>query len=179
MSEYRVASRYAQALLDLAIEQKSLERVKQDVEAFLSVLKGHSELRALLVNPIVNHEKKTAILHAIFGEQFHPIVLGFFRLMVSKGRADVLYATAQRFVDVYNTYKKIVIAKVVSATALSAESSKAITHLIAEATGSEVVLEHSVNPDLLGGFLVTVDDKQIDATLLGRLNRLERTFLSA
>jgi len=179
MSEFRVASRYAKALLDLAIEQSQLERVKQDMEQFIAVLKGHAELQAVLNNPIIKHDKKINILNALFGQQFDPNVLSFFKIMINKGRAEVLYGTAQEFIREYNAYKKIISAKVISAATLSDENRKAIIKLINEVTGHDVVLESSVDPELIGGFIVTIGDKQIDASLAGRLNKLERSFLSA
>jgi len=176
MSEYRVASRYAKALLDLAIEQKNLEQVKQDLAQFIAVLKGHEELRAVLSNPIIKHDKKNSILTAIFAEQFHPHVTAFFEIMVNKGRAGVLYATAQEFIQLYNRYHQIVQAKVVSAAPLSEANKKSIEDVIARSTGHQVVLENAVDPELIGGFTITIGDKQLDASLLGRLTKLERSF---
>jgi len=176
MSEFKVASRYAKALIDLAIEQKVLDGVKQDVEQFIAVLKSNNELQAVLKNPIIKQDKKINILTSLFENKFQPMLIGFFKIMVNKGRAEILYGTAQEFIREYNEYKGIVLAKVTSATALSDDNKKQLTQIIKSSTGHDVVLENKVNPDLIGGFIVTVGDKQIDASLAGRLNKLDRAF---
>ncbi|QNL50029.1 ATP synthase F1 subunit delta [Olivibacter sp. SDN3] len=178
MSEFKVASRYAKALLDLSVEQHAIDEVKTDMEYFISVLKQNSELQAVLKNPIVQQDKKNTILSLLFQEKFHPSVLAFFKIMVNKGRAEILYGTSKEFIRAYNEYKGIVHAKVVSATALSDENKTVLTALIKTSTGHEVILENQVDPTLIGGFVVTVGDKQVDASLSGRLNKLERAFHS-
>lgn len=176
MSEFKVSSRYAKALLDLSVEQAELDRVKKDVEQFVAVLKDNLELQAVLKNPIINHDKKVNILIALFGDRFVPTLISFFKIMVNKGRAEILYGTAQEFINSYNVYKGIVIAKVTSASAMSEENKLILQGLIKESTGNEVILESKVNPDLIGGFIVTIGDKQVDASLAGRLNKLDRAF---
>lgn len=176
MSEFKVASRYAKALLDLSIEQRSLDEVKQNMEQFISVLKNSTELQAVLKNPIIKQDKKGNILLSLFKEKFNATVLEFFKIMVNKGRAEILFGTAQEFLSAYNVYKGIVNAKVVSAIELSEENKEALKQLIKSSTGHEVILDNMVNPELIGGFVVTVGDRQIDASLLGRLNKLDRAF---
>ncbi|GAA4797474.1 ATP synthase F1 subunit delta [Olivibacter ginsenosidimutans] len=176
MSEFKVASRYAKALLDLSIEQQVLDQVKQNVEDFISVAKKHSELRAVLKNPIVKHDKKNNILKTLFGNQFQPVLIGFFTLMVNKGRGEILFGTAQEFIREYNEYKGIVIARVTSAAPLSEESKAALKEVIKSSTGHEVILENRVDSNLIGGFVVTVGDRQLDVSIAGRLNTLDRAF---
>jgi len=176
MSEFKVASRYAKALLDLSIEQHSTDQVKQNVEQFISVLKGSAELQAVLKNPIIKQDKKNNILSMLFKDKFDAILIGFFKIMVNKGRADILFGTAQEFIRAYNEYKGIVNAKVVSAAALSAENLQSLKQLIRMSTGHEVLLENTIDPELIGGFIVTVGDRQVDVSLLGRLNKLDPAF---
>lgn len=176
MSEFKVSSRYAKALLDLSIEQGVLDRVRAEIEQLITVVKDHQELQAVLKNPIIKGDKKINILTALFGTKFSPVLIGFFKIMINKGRGEILYATAREFVREYNEYKGIVTAKVSSAAPLSADNAAQLKQLIASSTGKEVILESSVDTDLIGGFVVTIGDKQIDASLAGRLNKLDRAF---
>lgn len=174
MSEFRVASRYAKALIDLGIEQNILDQLKDDMQCFIKVLRENTALQAVLKNPVIKSDKKTAILSALFADKFSVALIKFFKIMVDKGRAGVLYATAREFVQEYNSYNKIVSAKVTSASPLSEESRATILSLIKESTGgNEVQLENSVKPELIGGFIITIGDKQVDTSILGKLNKLE------
>ncbi|MFC3199197.1 ATP synthase F1 subunit delta [Parapedobacter deserti] len=176
MSEFKVASRYAKSLIDLAEEQGNLETVKQDMEQFVAVLRANKELQAVLKNPIMKQEKKSSILDALFEKKIHPSITAFFHIMVRKGRAGILYPTAKEFLREYNEVKGIVYATVVSAVALSAENLEALRNVIASEINAEVVLKNRVDSSLIGGFVVNVGDKQIDASIAGKLRKLERHF---
>jgi F-type H+-transporting ATPase subunit delta len=176
MSEIQVASRYAKSLIDLAEEQGSLEAVKKDIESFLQVVKANSELRAVLGNPIVGIDKKNAILEAIFGSNVHPIVLGFFKIVTNKGRSAILYATAKEFINEYNRRKGLVKAQVISAAPLSEQNKKDIAAVLLESVKGDVLLETKVDPDLIGGFVLKVGDRQFDASISNSLRKLKKEF---
>ncbi|MEC3879512.1 ATP synthase F1 subunit delta [Parapedobacter sp. 10938] len=176
MSEFKVASRYAKSLIDLAQEQGNLEVVKKDMDQFIGTLRANSELQAVLKNPIMKQDKKRNILDALFGDKIHPSIVAFFHIMVRKGRAGILYATAREFIREYNEVKGIVHATVVSATKLSANNLDALQKVIASEINAEVVLRNTVDSSLIGGFVVNVGDKQIDASISGKLNKLKRHF---
>src|SRR5690606_27993426 len=174
MSEFKVASRYAKSLIDLSQEQGVLEIVKQDMEQFIDVLRANKELQAVLKNPIMKQDKKSSILDALFKDKTHPSITAFFHIMVRKGRAGILYPTAQEFIREYNEVKGIANATVVSAVALSPQNIDALTAVIEKEINAKVILHNEVDPSLIGGFVVTVGDRQIDASIAGKLHKLER-----
>ena len=176
MSEFKVASRYAKSLIDLSIEQDNLDVVKQDMEQFIAVLLANKELQAVLKNPIMKQDKKHNILHALFKDKIHPSILAFFDIMVRKGRSGILYGTAQEFVREYNEYKGIVKATVTSPTELSSENIESLRAILAEETKAAIILENVIDPELIGGFVVKVGDKQIDTSIAGRLRKVEKLF---
>lgn len=176
MSIFTVASRYAKSLLDLAQEQGQLEAVKGDIESVISVLKSNSELLAVLKNPIISGDKKRNILASIFEGKLNPVIVSFFYILVSKGRAAILLDIAQEFVREYHEVKGIVNASVTSAAPLSEVNLAELKKTIAEEIKAEVILKNIVDPSLIGGFIVRVGDRQIDTSIAGRLNKLEQHF---
>lgn len=176
MSIFTVASRYAKSLLDLAQEQGQLDTVRKDMESVISVLKSNSELLAILKNPIIKGDKKRNILAAIFEGNISPIILSFFYILVNKGRAAILLDIAQEFIREYNEAKGIVKASVTSATALSEANLAELQQIITDEIKAEVILKNIVDPSLIGGFVVRVGDRQIDASIAGKLNKLEKHF---
>jgi F-type H+-transporting ATPase subunit delta len=140
------------------------------------VLRSNSELLAILKNPIIKGDKKRNILAAIFEKNINPIILSFFYILVNKGRAAILLDIAQEFVREYNEAKGIVNASVTSATALSEVNLAELQKIIADEIKAEVILNNIVDPSLIGGFVVRVSDRQIDASIAGKLNKLEKHF---
>ena len=179
MSEITVAIRYAKSLIDLAVEQKALEQVNNDMEFFVRTIKANSELNAVLVNPIIYHDKKIQILDAIFGGKVSPVTIAFFKLMVNKNRAEVLYPAAQEFINQYDVINNIIKATVVSAAELSEANKKTIVAEIEASTKGTVKLTAKVDPALIGGFILTVGDRQVDTSISSSLTKLKKEFSQA
>ncbi|RCH54856.1 ATP synthase F1 subunit delta [Mucilaginibacter hurinus] len=176
MSELTVASRYAKSLLDLASEQNVVEDAKADMDFFLKTLKQNPQLAAVLGNPIISQSKKTAILRDVFADKVNKITLGFFSLLVTKGRGEIISGTAEEFINQYNTKQNIIKATVVSATPLSEENKQKLVAEVQTAVGSQVILTAKVDPSLIGGFVLTVGDRQVDTSLANDLKKLKKEF---
>ncbi|PJJ79823.1 ATP synthase F1 subunit delta [Mucilaginibacter auburnensis] len=179
MSELTVASRYAKSLIDLSEEQNLLEVVNGDMGFFVKTLKENAQLKAVLSNPIISHSKKLNILTDVFGSKVNALSIGFFKLMVSKGRGQVIYATAKQFIELYNVKKHITKATVVSATPLSDANKQQLLAEVKAAVGGEITLVAKVDPSLIGGFVLTIGDKQLDTSVQGSLNKLKKNFATA
>lgn len=177
MSIFTVASRYAKSLIELSKEQGNLDIVKTDIDGVIAVLKSNTELQAVLKNPILSGDKKLNVLNALFGGKVNPLILSFFwNLSKKKGRAAIILDIALEFVREYNEVKGIVKATVTSASSLSDANLSALQTQIAEQIKAQVILKNVVDPSLIGGFVVRVGDRQIDASIAGKLNKLEKHF---
>lgn len=176
MSDIKVASRYAKSLLDLSLESNSQDEIKKDMELFVNTLKSSAELTAVIKNPIITLDKKRAILSALFGDKVSSITIAFFNIMVNKGRAAVLYGSAKEFLNQYNIHNNIVTVKVVSATPLTQEAQQEVVNKVKALTGGEIILKASVNESLIGGLILTIGDRQFDASVSNKLNQLKKEF---
>ena len=176
MSEIKVAARYAKSLIDLALEQKALEEIKIDMELFVNTLRINTELQAVVKNPIIPLNKKNAIINAVFGGKIHKVTSSFLKIVIDKGRAEIIYGTAKEFLNQYNQYKNIVTAKVTSATPLTENAKTEIINKVKAITGGEVLLQTEVDDSLIGGFILTVGDKQFDTSLASGLAKLKKEF---
>jgi len=176
MSELTVGARYAKSLIDLAEEQSSLEAVKNDMDMFVQTLKANTELQAVLRNPIIAHDKKIKILEAVFADKISKATDGFFKIMINKSRGELLYFAAQEFVNQYNIKKNIVKATITSATPLSADNEAKITALLKTETGANIILQTKVDPSLIGGFVLTVGDRQVNTSIADKLKKLKSDF---
>ena len=177
MADQRVAARYAKSLLDLGKEMGTLETVKQDMDLLSKTMAESRDLRLLLRNPIVKHDKKLAILTAIFQGKVSDITMRFFTILTQKNRESALESMGPEFVAQYNVLQGIQTAEVTSATPLTPASRAEMEKLVTEQTGlTQVKLTEKVDPELIGGFVLRVGDQQIDDSVRTSLRKM-RTSL--
>lgn len=177
MLENKAASRYAKSLIDLSTEQNALEEIKNDMVLLDQVIDQNPELEAILKNPIVPLDKKSGILENIFGAKVNAVTKAFLKLVVNKGRSEILFGTAKAFIQQYNAIKGIVTAEVTSATELTEANRAEIVAIVKKEVGAnEVVIKEKVNDKLIGGFILKVGDKQFDASIANGLNKLKKEF---
>jgi F-type H+-transporting ATPase subunit delta len=173
----KAASRYAKSLIDLSTEQNALQEMMDDMVLFEQVVDHNSELEAILKNPIVPLDKKAGILNDVFGGKVHQITKSYFKLVVNKGRAGLLFEIAKQFIAQYQFIKGIVKAEVTSATALTPANKEEIVSLVKKELGAkEVIVKEKINENLIGGFILKVGDKQFDASISGGLSKLKKEF---
>ena len=90
MSEYRIASRYAKSLLELAEEKNLVEEVHRDMELFSKVCKENKAFVRVMKAPIINHAKKLGILNQLFGDKLNELSMSMFQIITRKNREKVL-----------------------------------------------------------------------------------------
>ena len=173
MSVSIVAARYAKSLIDLAKEQNVLEAVYQDMLLFKDTADKNRGLMLALKSPVVRHEKKAGILKALFEARVNPISYAIFLIISRKNRESILDEIAAEFIKAYNLNQGIQKATVVTTTPLTEELRKQFNDMVVSATGKKVQLAEKIDPNLIGGYVLTIEDRQVDASLRSRLNELK------
>lgn len=176
MSEIRIASRYAKSLLELAVEQKSVDSVMKDMEQFEAICRSSSEFVRVLKNPVISHFKKLTILREIFKGKAHKMTLSMLEIVSRKNREKYLPEIAKEFKRQYNVHKGIVEATVTTVIPLNKALQKEFSEVVKKLTGKEVELEEVVDPTILGGFVLKIGDRQIDDSINTRLKELKLEF---
>lgn len=177
MGNVRVASRYVKSLLSLAVEQGALEEVHEDMKLFSKVCRENRAFRLMLRSPVVRHDKKLEVLKKIFTGKVHALTMAIFDIITRKNREAILDVIASEFHIQYNKFKGISRATVTTATPLDAGLQKEMEALVKKISQlKEVELSTYVDPDMIGGFVLKVGDKQVDASLRSRLNALRIQF---
>ncbi|CAG5069503.1 ATP synthase subunit delta [Dyadobacter sp. CECT 9623] len=173
MSVSIVAARYAKSLIELAKEQNVLEAVYQDMILFKDTADKNRGLMLALKSPVVRHEKKSGILKALFEARVNPVSYAIFKIITKKNRESILDEIANEFIKAYNLNQGIQKATVVTTTPLTEELRQQFKEIVKSATGRTVQLAEKINPAIIGGYVLTIEDRQIDASLRTRLNELK------
>lgn len=175
MIETRAASRYAKSLIGLAIEKGVLEQVHEDMQFFTRVCEENRAFLLALSSPVVNHQKKLAILNGIFKTRVSPITFSIFDIITKKNREAILFDIAREFHNQYNQYKNVQPAQVTTTFPLDEKLRSEFKQKVIESTGKqEVELEEKVDPKLIGGYVLKIGDRQIDESIKSRLQLIDR-----
>ncbi len=178
MSNQRVAYAYAKSLMELAIERGELEKVYQDFLYLATMARSNRDLELVMKNPIISSEKKLSILKALYEKRgATEATLAFFEIISRKGREDVLTDIAKEFQALYQIHNSIQVAEVTTTFPLDDTLRAEFSKIVKEISGmKEVRLTEKVNPDLIGGFILRVNDRQLDESLSSKLKELRVQF---
>lgn len=177
MAQTKVATRYAKSYLGLASEKGILEDAFNDMSLVQRTTSDNRELAVMLKSPVINTDKKVAILEAIYGKALSKPTMLFLTLITEKRREGAIAEIATEFVAQYKVLKGITTAKVTSATVLADDAKKKILALVEKEVGGKVELETEVNPELIGGFVLRIGDKQLDTSILNKVAELRQEFI--
>lgn len=176
MSNARAAVRYAKALLDLAVERNELDRVQEDLNVVKASIRESREFRNLLSSPVIKPHQKEKILKAIFGDTLSATSNMFLALLVDHGREGITLEVIKSFHNMYLKAKGITHATLTTSAALSPELRAKFETLVTQMTGKKVELEERVNAEIIGGFILRVNDQQIDTSVTGQLHKLKQQY---
>lgn len=177
MADSRVASRYVKSLLGLAIEQNAVEAVHSDMLSFSKVCDENRAFTLMLRNPVIKHDKKKEILNQIFKGKAHALTLAIFDIITDKNREPLLPTIAKEFHIAYNDYKGVGEASVITAVPLDAKLRNEIEQIVKKLSDKkQVEIKEKVDADMIGGFVLNVGDRQIDASIKNKLKALKVKF---
>lgn len=177
MAESRAASRYVKSLLGLAIEKNVVEDVHRDMLLFSDVVSKSRAFELLLQNPIIKHDKKLAILKKIFHGKVHSLTMAFFDIITRKNREPILVVVAREFHNAYNEYKGIGKATLTTAVPLDAKLRSEFENLVRRySEKKQIELVEKVDPELIGGFVLDVGHRQVDASIRSKIKTLKLKF---
>ena len=176
MEGTRVAARYAKSFIDLATEQGALEQAYTDMKYIAEVCESTHEFVTFLKSPIIKTDKKQAVLKQIFSGKLSKVTDAYVQLITSKRREIYLAEIAHEFIEQYKEKNKILTAVVTTASGIDDTIRKKVMEIVKGVTNSEVVLQEKIDKDIIGGFIIRVGDKQVDASIARKLNNLKRNF---
>ncbi|NCS88787.1 MAG: ATP synthase F1 subunit delta [Ignavibacteria bacterium CG2_30_36_16] len=177
MAEQKVSIRYAQSLLDSAVERNNLNDVYNDVKLIVSTLKNYPELRRVFINPTIRPETKTSILNEVFKEKVNGDTISFLNFIVEKSREDLLFSIMLKFIQLYNEHLSLADAEVRIAFDFSEEQKRALKENLEKLVNKKINFNYSIDPQIIGGFVARIDDTVFDASVSHQLEILKKQFI--
>ena len=176
MKQSRVTIRYAKALFQLVIEQDTLEQSYRDMMLLDGVFAESKEFSLLLKSPIIKTDKKLKILEEIFGSKISKITMSFINIITTKKRESLLALIASSFITLYKTHNKIETATVITAAPLDEGLITEVINFIKKYGDDNVELTEKVDSTIIGGAIIRLGDKQLDASVSKSISELKQIF---
>jgi F-type H+-transporting ATPase subunit delta len=172
--ETEVGERYAKALFNLALDTKTVDKVRADLDGLGALIAENADVRRMLDSPAFSSEDKGKALAAIAAKaKLNPVTVKFLGLLAENRRAAALPAVIAGYRRLHDAYRGVVAAKVTTALKLSAAQEKGLAKALAQALGKEPEISTAVDPSILGGVKVRVGSRLFDASLKTRLDSLK------
>lgn len=171
-------NRYAKALLALAEENNILERSYTDLRLVHEVFATNKEIKVLLKSPVIRVGRKQAVLRHLFEQKLHPLVLNYMLIIVRKQRGHLLDGISGAFLKVYKQYLGIETVRITTATPLTEKIREQALMAAQQLTPHEIEFEEKVDPDIVGGFILDLEDKQYNASVQYRMARMRKHLMT-
>lgn len=176
MRSTRLSSRYAKSLLNLAVEQNKLDDTLKDMRCVVDMCSNNKDLVLMLKSPIIKTDKKISILFEIFSPNVSELTMAFINIITNKKREMHMQAIADSFINLYKSYKNIKTVSITTALPISDQTKSEIMTYIKKTGSDEVELTEIVDADIIGGVIIKMGDKQLDASVTRNIKKLQKTF---
>ncbi len=172
-----VSKTYGEALFELALEENKLDLIEEQIKLLSETITATPDLVKLLTHPKITKEEKKDVIEKSFKGRFDNDIVGLLEIMVEKERAGELPETIEIFEAQFREYKKIGVAYVTSATALSEKQKKQIEQKLIGSTKYEsFITEYKVDKGLIGGMVIRIGDRVADSSIRTKLDNLEKNL---
>ena len=178
MADYRILHRYANSLLETAIEKNKLDAINSDIKLLVDTLNQSRELQLMLESPVIRPETKLSVLKEIFSEKITKQSMDFIEFIVSKARENLLGSIGKRFLELCDEYLGIANVFVTTASEFSNEQKNVLQNKLEKILDKKVRLNFKTDVNLVGGFVANVNDTLYDASVKHQLELLKKQFLT-
>ena len=168
---------YGDALFELALEKNNLDATAEQVDMLAQAFAENPELLKLLTHPKISKEEKVSVIENIFKGRFSDDIVGFLVIITEKDRGAEIEGILNYFKAKVREYKKIGVARVTSATELSAQQKARVEEKLLQQTSYESFeVDYSVDASLIGGMVIRIGDRVVDSSIRTKLDTMTKNL---
>ncbi len=178
MDESAITVRYAKALFSLAKENQWLSSLKEDTALISAVCSQSDDFNILLKDPVIHPSEKIRLIGLIFKKKVHKTTLDFLTL-VTRNKRETYIPSISRYIQTLIRKEKNIKTVVIStAQELDENLLQKIQKILEKELKATVELSQKVNPEIIGGLILRIDNQQYDASVSTQLEKLKKTLLN-
>ena len=180
MDNGRISVRYARALFELAQEQGCEDAVYDSLSRFThNYFLAIAQFNEALSDPLIAKEEKVKLVEMAIGEPMHDTLKQFVAFVADQKREDKMTFIAMKYMEMYREKHNILSTQVTTATELSEISYEKIKAFIKQTFGADAEMDVKIDPSLIGGFILDIENTRMDASVAGQLNVLKNKLKSS
>lgn len=169
-----VASKYARALFDVAVDKDQLDEIFSDFKTAINLLNSEKKFMDLMLTPSLNTEEKKGILIRSLDSLSNQYVKNYLMILMDKNRFEDIFDIYETFRKLCNDHKNLVEARVLTVIPLDETLRIALEENLAKRFNKKVILENEIDKSILGGAVVYVGDQIIDGSIKNQLNQMKK-----
>jgi F-type H+-transporting ATPase subunit delta len=178
MNNSKISVRYAKALIENASENNVLPEIKLNIDFLIQCIHQISELQIVLKSPVIKTSEKINIFKLAFTSSIHPLTLSFLNLILINKREEFLEAICRHVIFLYNIKMNIKPGLLVTTKPLDIQTKEKIISVIAKKLNAKIELQEKYDESLLGGFILRIDDQQIDASIASHIAKIKNELIA-
>lgn len=167
-----ISVRYARALLKCAMELNLEDQVYQEMITLADQYNRVPELRSTIDNPMLDKDKKQALLQAACGKNLSELTKRFILLVLHEGRDNVMQMMATSYITLYRKQKNIISGRLITATTVTPEVEQKMKQMVQSKSQGTVEFQTEVDTDIIGGFILEYDSYRMDASVQTKLGNI-------
>jgi F-type H+-transporting ATPase subunit delta len=164
-----ISTRYARAIYEYTSGKGNETVLQKEMQVLTKSFVDYPVLRKVMNDPTISSDQKVNILTVASGVHIHETLKQVFRMVVENGRAGYMENIALMYDEVYRKAKGIVVARLTTVDPANEKIKEALTLTISKGTTNQVEFQTKTDPDIIGGFILEIDDKRLDASVKEQL----------
>ncbi len=178
MNDSSIGVRYAKALFELAKENKLTNEVLSDLNSLDELYHVVDEFKELVNSPVIQASDKLSIFEMSVKDAFSPLTFRFLELLINNKREGYLPAVVRKFKKLFREDQGIVSATFTTVSLTSSQTLEHLKELLVDQLKTAVDLTNETDPDLIGGYTLRIEDRQLDASVASQLKKIKRELES-
>ncbi|MBQ7776318.1 MAG: ATP synthase F1 subunit delta [Lachnospiraceae bacterium] len=173
-----ISKTYGEALFEVAMEEQKADLFLEEAQGILTILEQNPELDKLMKHPKISKQEKEQVLDRVFQNNISKEMLGFMKLLISKERYNELPKIFEYLIERIKEEKKIGVAYVTTAVALTEEKKANVKKRLLETTPYLTMEIHfEVDEALIGGMIIRIKDRVVDSSVRTKLEEMKKQLL--
>jgi len=178
MINTRASERYAKSLLSISIDENLVDEVKLDIDLIIKYFDESRDILNLYSSPIIPINNKIKITEKIFDGKLNKHTLNLLYNLIYRKRDNLIITILEKFKELYNIHMNIEESVISTTFELDNESLDVVKEFANKVTGKKIILQNTIDKNVLGGFNLKIGDKMIDCTVSSKINELRKKLIN-